>query len=451
MVVGLPVLRIAPPRANWGYRPSGLGGSRQSTLRAPAAALFERLTSRPLLALAPFGLVFAAVPVLAPYNDNLYDDEASYIGLSRLLAHGHFLTGRDNLVTGPNIAPNLWFGPGMPLVLTPFAALHAPLLADRLLGSLFLFAAVLVFYALLRLVVAPPAALVGAAALAVYFPLYTVIAFVHSEPLALLLVVTGSYAGARYLREGRLRWLAAAGLSFCWLAITRVEYGWVLTVLLVAALVWWALTRRPAARRAAAPLAVALVLCTPWLAYSYSVTGDVFQWGTSGPLSLYWMTSPYSADRGDWHGADSVFSDPRLAPHRPFFRSIARLDLSGQNARLESQARKNVTRKPLKFAENIADNVSRMLFNVPYSFKPVKRTGLVYSVPAALLLAALAAAWVRARRRRRRLPLEVRAIAAFGLATLALHAFVAGYPRLLFPIVPIAIMLVVVWWERADA
>jgi hypothetical protein len=105
----------------------------------------------------------------------------------------------------------------------------------------------------------------------------------------------------------------------------------------------------------------------------------------------------------------------------------------------------------LKFAENVADNISRMLFNVPYSFKPAKRTGLVYSAPAALLLVALAAAWVRARRFGGRLPLELRAIAVFGVATFALHAVLAGYPRLLFPIVPIAIMLVIAWWEPHDA
>ena len=430
-----------------------MGGSRQTTLRAPAAAaaLLERLAGRPLLALAPFAAVFAAIPLVAPANDNLYDDEAGYIGLSRLLAHGHFLFGRDNLVTGGPNYPNLWFGPGLPLVLTPFAALHAPPMVDRLLGSLFLFAAVLVFYLLLRLFVVARRALLGAALLGLYVPLYTVVAFVHAEPLALLLVVTGCYAGVRYLREARLRWLGAAGLSWCWLALTRVEYGWIVTVLLVASLGWWAIRRNAHALRAAAPLALALVLCTPWLAYTPSGTGNVFEWGTSGPLSLYWMTSPYAGDRGDWHGADSVFSDPHLAPHRPFFRSIAKLDLSAQNARLETQARKNFARKPVKFAENVADNISRMLFNVPYSFKPAKRTGLVYSAPAVLLLAALAAAWVRARRFGRRLPLELRAIAVFGAATFALHAVLAGYPRLLFPIVPIAIMLVIAWWEPHDA
>ena len=431
-----------------------MGESRQTTLPAqPAAAvvLLERLSRRPLLALAPFALLFAAIPVLAPANGNLYDDEAGYVGLARLLAHGHFLTGRDNLVTGGPAYPNLWFGPGLPLVLTPFAALHAPLLVDRLLGSFFLFAAVLVFYCLLRLFVPARASLLGAAALGLYIPLYTVVAFVHAEPLALLLVVTGCYAAVRYLREGRVRWLAAAGVSFCWLALTRVEYGWIVTLLLLVAVAWWMITRHAFARRAAASLALALVLCTPWLAYTHSVTGDVFEWGTSGPLSLYWATSPFADDRGDWHGADDVFADARLAPHRPFFRSIATLDLSAQNARLEAQARKNAERKPLKVAENIADNSSRMLFNVPYSFKPAKLTGLVYSLPAALLLAALAAAWLRASRTPRRLPAEVRAIAVFALVTFALHAVLAGFPRLLFPIVPLAIMLVVVWRAAVDA
>ncbi|MEP6811396.1 MAG: hypothetical protein ABI990_00250 [Actinomycetota bacterium] len=421
--------------------------------RAAAAVAYvkSRLAMHPELALLPFLLVFVAVPLLAPANSNLYDDEAGYVGLAKYLSAGHYLSGRDDLVGGGPAYPNLWFGPGLPLVLTPFVALHLPLTVIRLLGPVFLFGAVVLFYRLLRLAVPEKSALVGAAALGLYVPLYTVIAFVHSEALAVLLVVAAMYATALYLRDGRRLQLFAAAGSLAWLALTRIAFGWVLAILLGAYLLAWAVRRSQALRRLVVVQVLALALCTPWLAYTYSVTGKGFYWGSSGALSLYWMSSPYSGDRGDWHGADSVFEDASLAPHRPFFRSLAGLDLNAQNSKLEHAAVSNIRHHPFKFVRNVVDNVSRMVFNTPYSFKGPKPTTLVYAIPGGLLIAGLLASMVRALLRRRALPIEASALGAFAAATIALHAVLSGYPRLLLPIVPVAIWLVVVCWSPKPA
>ena len=39
--------------------------------------------------------------------------------------------------------------------------------------------------------------------------------------------------------------------------------------------------------------ALALVWCLPYLAHTYSLTGRWFYWGSSGGMSLYWMSTPY--------------------------------------------------------------------------------------------------------------------------------------------------------------
>lgn len=417
------------------------------TRARPLSLLGSWALAHPELALLPFLLVFLAVPLLAPSNGNLYDDEAGYVGLAKYLAAGHYLSGRDDLVGGGHAYPNLWFGPGLPLVLTPFVALHVPVGVFRLLGPVFLFVGVVLFFRLLRLVAPTRTALVGAAALGLFVPLYTVIAFLHSEALAVTLVVGGAYGIALYLRHGRRRHLVAGGACLAWLALTRVAFGWILAVLLVVYLLGWAVRRSTRLRRLAAVHALALALCAPWLAYTYSVTGNVFYWGSSGALSAYWISSPLPQDVGDWHGVADVFSDPNLAPHRAFFRSLEGLDLNAQNRRLDHAAVTNIEHHPVKFALNVVDNVSRMLFNVPYSFKPAKLTGLVYSVPTGVLLLALLATGMRAARARRRLPPETWALAGLAAVTLALHAVLAGYPRFLLPVVPIAIWLVVVWWS----
>jgi hypothetical protein len=417
----------------------------------------ERLTGsasvlrhRPWVFLAPFLILFALVPLLAPYDDNLYDDEGAYVGLARLLAHGHLLTGRDTLVGGGNAPPNLWFGPGLPALLAPLVRLDAPLTALRLVGPICLFGALLTFFALLRLFVPPRPALLGAIAFAAYLPFYTVIAFVHTEPVAVLFVTLILYGSVRYGREGSRRYLALASVSFAALCLVRVDYGWVLSILLVAASIAYAIRRSARAKRMVVLLALAFLLCVPWLAYTWSVTGNPFYWGSSGALSLYWMSSPGTADRGDWHGANDVFRERGLAPHRPFFRRLSRLDLAAQNRLLERRSARQIRSHPFKFLRNVVDNITRMWVNRPYSFKASSATGLVYAIPNLLVLAGLAVASIVTRRRRTRVDRLAIEIAAFALAAFGLHAFLSAYPRMLIPIVPVAMLAIVVGaWRPA--
>jgi 4-amino-4-deoxy-L-arabinose transferase-like glycosyltransferase len=61
------------------------------------------------------------------------------------------------------------------------------------------------------------------------------------------------------------------------LALSRVEFGYVLLVALFLSGVWLLASRRsPTARRSTVAMAVALLLCTPWLIYTYSVTSKPF-------------------------------------------------------------------------------------------------------------------------------------------------------------------------------
>jgi 4-amino-4-deoxy-L-arabinose transferase-like glycosyltransferase len=272
-----------------------------------------------------------------------------------------------------------------------------------------------------------------------------VIAFIHAEPMAVLFVTLLLYATVRYDREGSVRWLALGACSFAALAVTRVAYGWVLTVLLVVAALAYVARRDERRRRLLLVPALALVLCLPWLGYTYSVTHHPFYWGSSGAMSLYWMSSPAGQDVGDWHGANDVFSDPNLAPHRPYFRSLIGLDLNAQNHSLEHHALDNVRSHPFKFAQNVADNISRMWLNIPYSFKSARLTSLGYALPNLLMLAGLLAAGVAALRRRTARPgVTATWMGAFALVAFGLHSAFSAYPRMLVPLVPVALLAIVI-------
>ena len=155
------------------------------------------------------------------------------------------------------------------------------------------------------------------------------------------------------------------------------------------------------------------------------------------------MTSPHEGDLGDWHQAHLVFTDPALRPHREFFESLRGLELAEQNAEIEREALGNIADHPDAYAENVVANVSRMLFNTPYSRTQQQANDVFYAVPNALLLGAAVFCALVLVRRRRGLPPETGVFALLAATAFGLHALVAAYPRMLAPIVPLLVWLTV--------
>ena len=393
------------------------------------------MRARELGLLLPLLAIYVAAALAFPSHP---DDEASYLTLANRLQHETYVTGNNAaLLDADPTSPDLWFGPGLPAVIVPLVALDAPITLVRVVGPLFLFGAMVLFYVLVRDRAGPRAALVAAYGLGLYPPFWALLPNLHSEPAAVFCTVAAMLAMSRYLEGGSLRWLALGAAALAGLALTRVAYGWVLTLLLLVLLACLLLRRSRAIARSGAVVGLALVLCIPWLAYTESVTGHPFVWGNSGSLSLYWMASPYPGDHGDWRQADDVFTDPGLAPHRTFFASLRGLPLAEQNVRIQHRAIENIAHHPARYGENLLANASRMFFNAPYSDSRWKPNDLFYALPNALVLLAIAFSAVRLVPRRRALPAVALPIGLLGAIALLLHLAVATYPRMLMPIVPI--------------
>jgi 4-amino-4-deoxy-L-arabinose transferase-like glycosyltransferase len=398
------------------------------------------VTRRELLALVPLLVLYLAAWASFPSHP---DDEAMYVTLAERLTDGSYVTGKDDaLLDEDPSSPDLWFGPGLPALLAPLVALDAPVSVLRLTGPILLFGSVLLFYVLARGRWGPRVALVAAYCLGLYLPFLALLSNLHSEVLAVFLMVVGMLGITRFLERGGPTWLALGAAALAGLALTRVAYGWALTMTLVVLLAVWALTRSRRAARAAAVLALALALCVPWLAYTYTKTDRLFVWGNSGSLSLYWMASPYEGDVGDWQQAHLVFTDPDLRQHRSFFEGLRGLTLAEQNTEIEREAVRNIVRHPTKYGENVVANVSRMLFNAPYSRTQQQTNDVFYALPNALLVGAVVLCLV-VLPRRRALPPETGIFVLLGAVAFTLHTLVAAYPRMLAPIVPLIVWLTV--------
>jgi 4-amino-4-deoxy-L-arabinose transferase-like glycosyltransferase len=400
---------------------------------------------RPEVWLTPLLLFYVAWTVVNPDLGGA-GDEGNYLAYAERLTHGDYAS--EERPDG-----YLWKGPGLPLMLVPFVALDAPVELARIVLALLLGGAVLLFHRLLRLRLSERASLLGALALGLYLPFLRTLGYVRSEPVAVFLVVLAMYLWARRSDAGGNRYLVGAGLALGALTLTRLEYGYVLTACLLIAGAVWLKGRGRTARDAAAVCAVALALCVPWLAYTYALTDKPFYWSNAGSLSLYWMSGPTPDDLGDWHTVNAVFRRDELAAHRPLFRRLRTMHPVDADEALTKAARENISDHPARFARNLVYNFSRLLFNFPYSLQQETAKALLYVVPNLLLLAGLGVGLVGLARERRWWALVVPP-AMFGLLGFAIHLPVAGYPRLWYPVVPIALWLAVLGMsarsERSD-
>jgi hypothetical protein len=403
------------------------------TAARPRTAAREWVRLLPLLAL--FVLVCALVQ---PSPDPARDEPALLAAASRLL-HGQLAPA------APTLDPRayLWHGPGLVAVLAPLVGLHLSLFAIRFLEPVLLGAAVLLFHRLLRVRLAPRAALLWTYALGLYVPFYAVLPEIHKEPLSALLVIAAMLAATHALGGGS-RWaIVGAGLALAALTMVRMEYGWVTIALLVVALATWALRRHSArVRRAAAIAAVGVAGCLPWLAYTQHLTGRPLYWGTSSGLSLFWMSPTGGGQTGAWHEPSSVFTDPALVRYRPFFASLQRLDAVQSDDALHDRATANIRSHPVAYVRNLAANVTRLFFAAPMSPGLSITRVAVNVLFNGALLAGLVWAAVLARRRRLALPAETLPFAVFAVLATTIHLPPSASPRMLLPIVPVLLWLV---------
>jgi 4-amino-4-deoxy-L-arabinose transferase-like glycosyltransferase len=373
-----------------------------------------------------------------------HGDEGAYIRLAHNLVQGAYAVAsqeRDGLY--------LWHPPGLPLVLAPLVALHAPIRVLRLVGPVSLLLAGVFFWLLLRRWVSRWVALAAGLILALFPPFLRLIPHLFSEPLALMFLMAAAWSLANAHRSGSARWAVLSGALTGCMVLTRVEFGWVLlAALLVVAVI-------AGVRRARADIlnlvcaGAAVVVCLPWLGYTASVAHKFPYWASSGGQSLYVMASTTPGNTGSFVNAYEVAHDPRWARDLPLYRRLSKLSQVQEDAGFQHAAFKLIRRHPGVYLEHVADNLGRMVIAAPYTFKPAGRGVYLYGVPTILLLIAVVVALAIMRRRHAPLPPVVRALAVFAALNFVLHLPLTADARMTTLSVPGALAVVAVAAEEA--
>jgi hypothetical protein len=389
---------------------------------------------KPLSRLLPLLLIYGLLITMSDLPETARTDGARYLWFAENLTDGFY---------SPAGQINLWSGPGYPLMLSPVVSLGLPLITARLLNIVFMFGAAVYFFLLLRRYVGIGLATVSAYVLALWPPALKVMPQVMTEPLTVFLICGFSFHLTGMHRSEDRRWLnfVLASVFLGYLALTRVIFGYVIPVALLIAAVLYLIKRSGSWKRDVLVCCLSLIICIPYLGYTYSLTDRVYYWSTSGGMSLYWMSTPHEGELGDWHNMRSALKHPELSKnHVPFFSEIGGLSPVEKDDALKAKAIENIKSRPGKYFRNWIANLGRLAVNLPYSYTDQKLRNLLDIIPSMLLLVFTCLCIRPAYRRRDRIPHELWMLLLVGLVYLGGTSLLSAFQRFQLPLVPTGLL-----------
>ena len=268
-----------------------------------------------------------------------------------------------------------------------------------------------------------------------------------SETFVIFLIASVTYVAASYFsaqdnsRAKRQFILLALLLAF--LALTKVVFGTVYLVAGIFFLLAYIITGKVRTRNSFLIMMTSLILCLPYLFYTYSLTGRIFYWSNAGGMSLYWMSNPVSGEYGEWYN-DSLSSsiDPyaqeRLrASHQQEYSIIQQYTGIEKDDKFKAFAFQHIKEHPLKAFRNWIANISRMFFNYPVGYRPIT-TGtignMIANIPLLLLL--LYASWLTIKRKIA-IPYALKFLLIISFIYLCGSSLLSAYDRMLYILIPV--------------
>jgi hypothetical protein len=406
-----------------------------------------------IMKLSPLLAIYIALIVITQRNE-LWGDETGYLGFATNLTHGYYSP------PAPDI--DLWWGPGYPMVLAPFVLLMLPWIAVKLLNAFFLFFAVVYFHQTVRLYSSSKYLVHLSYLFGFYLPFLRYLSFMITETLVVFLMSAITYHFCKLNQQptSSRTHQVLAGLFLGYLALTKVFYGYVIAAgLVLAVLMFILLKRSDVAKRAIVTCGIGFLVCLPYLAYTYSLTGKLFYWGTSGGVSLYYMSSPFDDELGSWgpvfpnrarwaHYAEELRGDPtavdsdgsqKLAEHHlAFFDKVAQLPTGpAQDDAFKSAALANIRAHPFKYLKNWIANVGRLLFDYPYSSRLQTPRTYFFALPNMFIFVFGVVSIYPLWRYRRVIPTEIYLLLAFSIIAIGGTSLISAQSRQFNVLTPI--------------
>lgn len=347
---------------------------------------------------------------------------------------GRYLSFADNLIHGfysqpfPNI--NLWNGPGFPLFLVPFLILKFSYVQLRLINAILLYFALIFTYKTASKYLTPKNSFLITFITGFYVPAFQMLRFIHTETLTwlilsvLIFLVLENFKKYKYL----------IGILLGYLILIKVIFLYVSIACLIIAFIYYIQNNQSIILKSALyALIISIVIVTPYLYYTYKLTHKPFYITNSGGLSLYTMSSLSPKEYGDW---DITSTFEKSKEHGEIYQQAMQLNPIERDSLYKSAAIKNITHNPLKYCKNWVCNVSRLLFETPYSYINFSIKLLIYIIPGLIALAIIVMSLFNFYRHYAKMDQHLLVLLIFFIIYLGLCTLLSAYGRMFFITIP---------------
>lgn len=342
-----------------------------------------KISKNPFLLFLPFLFIYVAIALIIPTNGTL-GDEGRYIEFSNNLLNGFYS------VSGPAI--NLPCGPGYPIILIPFVFLGLPLISITIMNGIFYYLSVVFLFKSIKLISSFNYALIFSLFWACFFNLYEYLPIIYTETFTSFLITMFVFSLLKSFKLPHLSnlYLYLSGFFLGYLALTKIVFGYVIAFLFLGYGIFWLIKQKHNInyKKSFLIIFIAFLVTSPYLIYTISLTGKVFYWGTNGGNNLYWMSTPYKGEYGNWIEFPFEYKKTRTVKgsnlirtnHEKVLNQVDHLDAVAKDDTLKEIAVKNIKSYPVKFLQNWFSNIGRILFNFPYSYK-LEKPGTLLRLP----------------------------------------------------------------------
>jgi hypothetical protein len=232
--------------------------------------------------------------------------------------------------------------------------------------------------------------------------------------------------------------------------LTKIVFGYVLLVLLAISVLIFLIKKTNSKKQLVLILLMAFLVNIPYLIYTYSITHKLFYWGNSGGMSLYWMSTPFEGEFGDWNNSNFTADygqEPltQLSTAAMFAKNHQKdLNYINQFVGVEKDdafkriAIANIKSHPLKYVRNCVANLGRLFFGFPTSYSYQKDKTLIRLPPNCLIVTLFIICLIPTFLNfKKKIPIILKFILGIIFSYLFLSMLVSAYPRQLYIIVPL--------------
>lgn len=178
----------------------------------------------PFIVFSPFLLLFVAL-VLKLHSDKMIGDEGGYMQFAQNILQGFYSP------PAPDI--DLWWGPGYPILLTPFIAMGLPLVFITLTNAVLQYLSIVMLFKAISQLVDFSKAMAFSLLWGFCYSIYPFMARILTETFSSFLITLFIYFTIKAFKEGTKKHLYLAGFTLGYLALTKVMFGYVCNVIFV--------------------------------------------------------------------------------------------------------------------------------------------------------------------------------------------------------------------------